>query len=484
MSFISDEFVVFFIIVLSSYFLLPFRFRWILLLVASYFFYAYWNVYYILLIVFSTIVDYIAAIRIESTPEEQQTTRRSFLLLSICVNLGTLFVFKYFNFFSQSANSVLVSLGPDTAAQTHNLLLPVGISFYTFQSMAYTIDVYRGNVAAERHLGRFATYIAFFPQLVAGPIERASNMLGQFKQQHTFNDERMVSGLRLILWGAFKKVVIADRLAAYVNTVYNNVEDYTGVHLMLATFFFAIQIYCDFSGYSDIAIGTARTMGFDLMQNFRQPYFSRSIREFWRRWHISLSTWFRDYVYIPLGGSRVSFSATLRNLMIVFVISGLWHGAAWTFVLWGTIHGFLIVGEIVWDRYVRGGQADTRTAPPWLATVFTFVLVCIGWIFFRANNIQDSFYIVTHLFNFSSGFQIAEPFGGIAPYGAAWLELGMAIATITVLFVADWAAQQPRPFWSLETKTRQLRWAAYYVASLLIIYSVSTTEADFIYFQF
>ncbi|MCA9886173.1 MAG: MBOAT family protein, partial [Anaerolineae bacterium] len=324
MNFISIAYIVFFIVVAFIYFRLPQQQRWILLLVASYFFYAYWEVTYLILIVFSTFVDYFVARLIGATPQDNQVRRRALITISLLINLGTLFVFKYFNFFADSLNDLLIQLGLNTNLATLEILLPVGISFYTFQSMSYTIDVYRGHIQPEKHFGVFATYIAFFPQLVAGPIERAGNMLPQFFEDHRFDYARIVSGLRLMLWGAFKKVVIADRIAEYVNTIYGRPEDYTGTVLILGTLLFAFQIYCDFSGYSDIAIGTARIFGFDLMTNFRQPYLSRSFREFWRRWHISLSTWFRDYVYIPLGGNRVPFSRNILNLLIVFVVSGLW----------------------------------------------------------------------------------------------------------------------------------------------------------------
>ena len=343
--------------------------------------------------------------------------------------------FKYFNFFNSALSDTASLFGLHYTASTLDVLLPVGISFYTFQSMAYTIDVYRGNIKPERNLLVFASYVAFFPQLVAGPIERASNLIPQFYQQFMVNYDRIISGLRQILWGAFKKVVIADRLSVYVNAVYNNITDHTGLTLIIATVFFAFQIYCDFSGYSDIAIGTARIMGFDLMDNFRQPYFSRSVREFWRRWHISLSTWFRDYVYIPLGGNRVRFSRNLSNLMIVFVVSGLWHGANWTFLIWGTLHGLYIVMEVVIGRYVHFKR---RVLTDGMATVLTFVFVTVAWIFFRANTVNDAFYVLAHLFDFSGGISDV-----IAPFAQglfdARIEFVGSLFVISLLMIIEWS---------------------------------------------
>lgn len=487
MSFISAEFVIFFIVVTLLYFLLPYGMRWILLLVTSYFFYAYWNAAYILLIVFSTMVDYVAARVIDATPVEQAAKRRAWLAASLITNLGTLFIFKYFNFFNDSIAAVLTSLNIPYTPSALDVLLPVGISFYTFQSMAYTIDVYRGWLKAEKNAGIFATFVAFFPQLVAGPIERAPNLLPQFRQRFNFDYDRVVAGLRQVLWGAFKKMVIADRLAIYVNTVYNDVGAYSGMTLILATFFFAFQIYCDFSGYSDIAIGTAKVLGFDLMQNFRQPYLARSVREFWRRWHISLSTWFRDYLYIPLGGNRVSFGRHLLNLFVVFVVSGLWHGAAWTFVIWGALHGAYIVLESLWQRW--GGRILPASAPPWLAALLsgalTFALVCFAWIFFRANSIEDALYIVRHLFLFSGGLDnLSQPFSeALLP---ARTELFIALGLIGLLWLVDLTDNQRDLFALWRASPAPVRWAAYYLLTFGIGFSMLylSNQQDFIYFQF
>jgi D-alanyl-lipoteichoic acid acyltransferase DltB (MBOAT superfamily) len=337
MLFTSLEFLIFFPIVVALYFGCPYRYRWLLLLAANYYFYAAWKLEYIFLLLASTLISYITAILM--VKPENQAKRTGLLVIGLIANLGILFAFKYFNFVNDSLRIAFNQFNLIYNVPMFQALLPVGISFYTFQSLGYTIDVYRGKLEPERHLGRFALFVSFFPQLLAGPIERASNMLPQFYEKFDFDEARVSSGLRLILWGLFKKIVIADRLGLYVNAVYNSPSDWEGWPVFLATYFFAFQIYCDFSGYSDIAIGAARVMGFNLMENFRRPYFAQSPSEFWRRWHISLSSWFRDYLYIPLGGSRVSVPRWYLNLMIVFLVSGLWHGAAWTFVIWGGLHG-------------------------------------------------------------------------------------------------------------------------------------------------
>lgn len=337
MLFNSLQFLIFFPIVILLYYLLPHSKRWIFLLLASYYFYMSWNPAYIVLILISTLVDYFAAIKMSE--QDNINKRKIYLFFSLFANLGLLFIFKYFNFFNDSVRLLFQSLGVNYGVPSLSLLLPVGISFYTFQTLSYTIDVYRGVTKPERHFGIFAVYVSFFPQLVAGPIERSERLLPQFRVPVIPNENNFSSGMKLMVWGFFKKVVVADNVAIIVNQVYNNVNEYQGLPLIIATFLFAIQIYCDFSGYSDIAIGSARVMGIHLMKNFNTPYFSKSITEFWKRWHISLSTWFRDYVYIPLGGNRVSKPRHYLNLFLTFLISGLWHGANWTFVIWGALHG-------------------------------------------------------------------------------------------------------------------------------------------------
>lgn len=476
MSFISPEYVIFFCTVIPFFFWLPHRYRWLLLLMTSYFFYGYGSIRYVPILMFTTLVDYTAAITIQRSKDER--ARRLGLMVSLSMNLGVLFFFKYFNFFNQSVASVF-----GFTPLTHHLILPIGISFYTFQSMAYVIDVYRRKLDAEADLGIFATFVVFFPQLVAGPINRATHLLPQFHIKKFFNDDRTVAGLQLILWGFFKKVVIADRVAIYVNAVYNHVDNYSGLPLILATFFFAFQIYCDFSGYSDIAIGTAKILGFDLMQNFRQPYLSQSIREFWSRWHISLSTWFRDYLYIPLGGNRVSLWRNLLNLFIVFVVSGLWHGAAWTFVIWGMLHGL----GVVLVTLLRQIKIDLVPGTSWgmvlLRVLITFIFVDFAWIFFRANSFADAQYVVSHLFVFN-GSDIFAPFAG-ALLGNQ-VEFYISFALIAFLLFID-VINARIPLENIFARLALIpRWGAYWLLGAIVIFSglYGSGAATFIYFQF
>jgi len=380
MLFNSLEFLVFFPLVIMLYYALPFGYRWLLLLVASYVFYMWWKAEYALLLLLSTGIDYFAAIALDKT--ENRTKRKWLLALSLCSNLGILFFFKYFNFVNTNLGSVSELFGLAYQPSPLDVLLPVGISFYTFQTMSYTIDVYKRNMKAEKHFGYFALYVTYFPQLVAGPIERAERLLPQLHVHHPLSAENISRGLKLIFWGMFKKVAVADNLAPYVNEVFNHPQQYEGLSFMLATVFFSFQIYYDFSGYSDIAIGSARIMGVHLMTNFNHPYFAKSIAEFWRRWHISLSTWFRDYVYIPLGGNRNNH---YRNILITFLLSGLWHGANWTFIVWGGLHGlYMVVAEKTksFQHKLIGGKAAH--------VVITYLLVLFAWIFFRANSIGDA----------------------------------------------------------------------------------------------
>jgi D-alanyl-lipoteichoic acid acyltransferase DltB (MBOAT superfamily) len=461
--------------------LLPHRYRWLLLLAASYFFYMSWRPEYIVLIVASTLIDYFAGLKIASA--SRPALRRRLLALSIVTNLGLLFSFKYFNFFNESFRTLFQQAGLTYAIPALDVLLPVGISFYTFQTMSYTIDIYRGKTQPERHLGIFALYVSFFPQLVAGPIERSQNLLPQFYQAQRVDYERVVSGLQRMVWGFFKKVVIADRLALLVDTVYGDPSQFSGMPLIIATYAFAFQIYCDFSGYSDIAIGAARIMGFDLMENFRQPYYAKSIPEFWRRWHISLSTWFRDYVYIPLGGNRVSLPAWVLIIMIVFVVSGLWHGANWTFMIWGGLHGLFMIGAILGKR-VGQRLAWPVTVPASLSSglkvLVTFNLVTFAWIFFRANSLTDAFYIVSHLF---VGLELRVSLYGTMAGGA--YEFAIAVVAILLMEGVHWLQLSQgsmrqfvrrQPIW--------LRWPAYYALVLAIIMFGTFDLTEFIYFQF
>lgn len=481
MLFNSLAFLVFFPLVTAVYFSLPHRWRWMWLLGASYWFYGSWRAEYLVLIWASTLVDYTAGRLLGVV--NSGTRRRLILGVSLTVNLGILFTFKYLDFVATTIASALGMVGFHYDAPETKWLLPVGISFYTFQTMAYTIDVYRRRMTPESHLGRFALYVAFFPQLVAGPIERSQSLLPQLQTKRVWNGHRVESGLRLMGWGFFKKLVIADRLALLVDTVYADPSAYGGVPLTLATYAFAWQIYCDFSGYSDIAIGAARVLGINLMVNFDRPYAARSIGEFWQRWHISLSTWFRDYLYIPLGGNRVSHRRWQANLLITFIVSGLWHGASWNFVIWGGMHGmFLLFGN--WMTSHHGRLREILPLPKLsrlihlLQVIFTFHLTLLAWIFFRANSLVDAWYILTHLgqdWSLSLGYGI----------GVGVWATGVAILAILVMecvqFIHSRSGGIGRlldtlPFWQ--------RWMLYYGVLYAILMFGRFNHTEFIYFQF
>lgn len=399
MLFNSFSFVIFFPLVCAVYFILPYKYRWIFLLISSYYFYMNWQPVYAVLIFLSTLTTYYAGIKMDATQDGKK--RKVYLIVNLFINVGILFLFKYYNFINTSVFDVLDYFGIRWSVPNFDMLLPVGISFYTFQAVGYSIDVYKGTLKAEKHFGIYALFVSFFPQLVAGPIERATNLLPQFREKFSFNSDRAISGLKQMLWGYFMKLVIADRVATYVNAAYNHVDNHTGTTLLLATVLFAIQIYCDFAGYSNIAIGAARVMGFTLMENFRRPYFSTSISDFWKRWHISLSTWFRDYVYIPLGGNRVKQSRHLFNLFFTFLLSGLWHGANWTFVLWGATHGLYLIGGVLKKRFFPSFLSG-NPVKKWFDILVTFILVVFAWIFFRANTISDAFQVI-HKIIFEQG---------------------------------------------------------------------------------
>ena len=378
----------------------------LLILVSSYLFYGWWDYRFLSLIFLSTIVDYLIGLNIPKQDSEKK--QKLFLWCSVLFNLSVLGFFKYYNFFVDSWINLFSSVGYEIkSVWTLNIILPVGISFYTFQTMSYTIDVYRKKLKPTKDFISFASFVSFFPQLVAGPIERATNLLPQILQKREFKYEQGVQGLRLILWGMFKKVVIADSLAPMVDDIFSNYQDFGGGTLWLGAIYFAFQIYCDFSGYSDIAIGTSKLFGFELMSNFKFPYFSRNIGEFWRRWHISLSTWFRDYLYIPLGGSQEGKWKSIRNILIIFLVSGFWHGANWTFIFWGLFHSILFLPSFVLNtnrKYTTSiiGEKTFLPSPKEFVQVgITFTLVTIGWVFFRSESIVDSFaYLKKMVFQF------------------------------------------------------------------------------------
>lgn len=476
MLFNSIHFLFFFLIVTSLYFSLPHKFRWFLLLLASCYFYMAFIPVYILILGGTIIIDYFAGIWLEKTNGKR---KKYFLIASVIANVGVLAVFKYYNFLNENLSVFLSSFGYKNSIPDLSIALPIGLSFHTFQAMSYTIEVYRGNQKAERNFGIYALYVMFYPQLVAGPIERPQNMLHQFYEKHKFVFERVVEGLKLILWGFFMKLVVADRLAIYVNAVYNNPTQHSGLTLAVATVFFAFQIYCDFAGYSNIAIGCAKVMGFKLMTNFNRPYFSASISEFWKRWHISLSTWFKDYLYISLGGNKVSIPRWYFNLFFVFAISGLWHGANWTFIIWGAVNGFYLVFAIVSEKWRNkfGRLIGLNRMPGTnkaLQIIITFLLVCFSWIFFRANSVQDAFLIVNKIFSFSGDI-----------YYPNFQQLFYSISAIAILLLIEFRQnyyfKTPLPFKSGYWISEQLA----YSALLIITLAIGVFDGgQFIYFQF
>ena len=495
MFFNSLHFVAFFALVATAYFLLPHRRRWLLLLGASYYFYMCWKVEYIVLILASTTIAWGTGLAMGATTD--RVARLRYLWLSILANLGLLFTFKYFNFFNDSLRAVFEGLGVGYGVGALDVLLPVGISFYTFQTLSYSVAVYKGTHPPERHAGIFALYVAFFPQLVAGPIERSENLLPQFFRRVDFDYRRIADGLKIMAWGMFKKVVIADRVAAVVNTVYDQPEGFLGPQLMLATFFFAIQIYCDFSGYSDIAIGAARVLGFDLMRNFDRPYHAASIGEFWKRWHISLSTWFRDYVYIPMGGNRTVKWRWYYNLMITFVVSGLWHGANWTFVAWGALNGLYLVLEIMLAKPRKAllnaiGLGEDHWGYKLPAVAFTFALTCLAWVFFRADSVPDALYVIAHMPDGTVDFlrsALTLDFAGLKlvlkGLGASRYDLLIAIGAIAFMEAVHLYQRPGNTMARIAALPAPVRWAGYYavVAGILFLGAFNASQ-QFIYFQF
>lgn len=462
MLFNSLLFVVFFLAVTSLYYILPSKIRWLWLLAASCYFYMYFKPEYILIIFFTIVVDYIAGLLIEKTSGAK---RKLLLLVSIVVNVGVLAFYKYFNFFAGNVN-LLLGHAHVRPIPLIDFILPIGLSFHTFQAMSYTIEVYRGNQKAEKHLGIYALYVMFYPQMVAGPIERPQHILPQLHSKIRFSSKNLSLGIFLIIVGLFKKIVIADRLGLYVDPVFSNPHARSSLDLLLATYFFAFQIYCDFSGYSDIAVGAALTLGIELMRNFNMPYISQNISEFWHRWHISLSTWFRDYLYIPLGGSHVSFPRTCRNLLIVFLISGLWHGANWKYLIWGLVHGCLIILYLIFkkNKLLSGRYRFIN----WLVT---FNLVCLAWVFFRAETVADAGYILGRICAFSS---LSYTAGALMSSH----EVVFCMAIVGALVAGERYLRDFKDFSAIKR-------ASLAATLLLICYFFGIfNEAQFIYFQF
>lgn len=484
MLFNSNAFYVFLPIVFTVYWLIPAKYRWGVLFISSYYFYMSWNVKYVILILTTTLVSFGTALLMERT--ESKGKKKLCMVTALLISFGILFFFKYFNFLSKSITDLLQRIAIPVHEITLDLMLPVGISFYTFQTLSYVIDVYKGEVKACRHLGKYATFIAFFPQLVAGPIERTRNLLPQIEGEHTFHTDKGIHGAKMIAWGFFKKIAIADTIAIYVDTVYNSAKNFTGFPLLLATILFTFQIYCDFSGYSDIAVGTAELLDIDLMTNFKSPYFSASIREFWNRWHISLSTWFRDYVYIPLGGNRRGVWRTRWNLLVTFLVSGLWHGANWTYVLWGGIHGLGQILEREWNRIFPPKEGKKS----WLRIGLTFLFVCLTWIFFRANTIADAGYVLTHLLDgitnpvtyLLDGYHAFQMAGMVQASGMRTLVAGFLC--ILILLLHDYLDQTKSVWERIGSLKKPLRYAIYFILLFIILYSRQLGEYEFVYFQF
>lgn len=484
MTFNSFEFLIFYPVFLLLYFLLPKKLKMPAMLIMSYWFYAAWNFRLLALILFTTAVSYFCAIIIEKT--EKKSLKKLCITATLIVCLGTLFFFKYYNFLADSVAGIAGAVSGKTYDFSLNLILPVGISFYTFQTLSYAIDVYRGDIKAERNFFWYALFVSFFPQLVAGPIERPDNLMPQLKEFHKLNAENAFLGMQKMAVGFFKKIVVADIIATYVNTVYNDVSAATAPGIIIATVLFAVQIYCDFSGYTDIAIGCSRVIGIKLMQNFDRPYSARSIKEFWDRWHISLSTWFRDYLYIPLGGNRCSRPRYYMNLFIVFLVSGLWHGANWTFVLWGALHGFFRVfgtatkksRMALYDK--MGINRDSKIFAA-AQRFCTFFLVCFSWIFFRANSIGDIGTIFGKLFS-SSAWSFADTVSGMGLTAAGAVCVILAIASLIMLDRLMSIPQAECDSSAMKKSTVMcMTWVV--IAAWVLILSAGGAST-FIYFQF
>lgn len=502
MLFNSIEFLLFFPTVVLLYFIIPGKVRMYWLLVVSYVFYMGWNAEYALLLLFSTLVTWISGLLIGHSRAKVKKAQESgvpckdlsklWVVLCLVINLGILFFFKYFDFTVANLNSLLALIGREPLRPSFSVLLPVGISFYIFQALSYTIDVLRGDVRVEKNFFKYAVFVSFFPQLVAGPIERSSHLLEQFDTPHTFSMKNLRDGLLMMLWGFFQKLVVADRAAILVNEVFNACEYYSGFTVILACMLFAVQIYGDFAGYSCIAIGAGQVLGFDLMRNFTQPYFATSVADFWRRWHISLSTWFRDYLYIPLGGNRKGTVRKYLNQMIVMLVSGLWHGAAWTYVIWGGLNGLMeVIGGATKSFRSRLRQklgVDESSFSTRLGkTIVTFLLIDLTWIFFRANSLQDAFHILGSIFTGLDPNVFID--GSLMRLGldqAEWFALGWGLIGLLIVGVMNERGMDIRE--SLSRQQTWFRWMVYLVLffSVLLfgVYGPGFEASAFIYFQF
>ncbi len=495
LSFTSMEFMIFFPIVSILYYLIPHKRRWIWLLIASYYFYMSWNPKYAILMGTSTIITYLSGLLIEKADkisDKKQAVRlkKWWVFLSFFSNLAILFLFKYYNFFGNVFTRIFSYFHVTIHVPSLDLLLPVGISFYTFQALSYTVDVYRKDIKAEKNLGKYALFVSFFPQLVAGPIEKSKDLLYQFDEEHFFDYNKVKNGLLLMLWGLFQKMVVSDRLAKVVDTVYNAPNKYKGFAIVIATILFAFQIYCDFSAYSDIARGAAEVMGFRLSKNFDAPYLSKSTKEFWRRWHITLGAWFKDYLYIPLGGNRCSKPRYYFNTMVVFIVSGLWHGAAANFVIWGTLHGiYRVTGEMlkpVKKSVIKKLKININTFSHKLFQVLiTFILVDFAWIFFRANSFTDATTLIKNMFYFNPWIFTD---GTIYKLGLSHKEFFIAMLGLFIVMLKDILGRRINFRIAFSKQSIVFRWFVYFSAIVFImifgIYGHGYEAKQFIYFQF
>lgn len=479
MLFNSFHFIFFFPIVVLLFFFIRHQYRWILLLLASYYFYMSWKPVYAILLLSSTLIDFYCGIQMSKVSEKEK--RKKYLWLSLITNFGVLFFFKYFNFLNEVITDSFSLMGTSIYLPTLEVLLPVGISFYTFQAVSYSIDVYRGVMKAETNLGHFSLYISFFPQLVAGPIERPSHLLPQFKTKKKFNYSLASSGLRLMAWGFFKKLVVADNIAVIVNSIYAQHETVSGGWVLIGAFLFTIQIYCDFSGYTDIAIGTARILGFDFMKNFNRPFFSKSINEFWGRWHISLSTWFRDYLYIPLGGNRTVKWRWYYNIFITFFISGLWHGANWTYIVWGAMHGVTIIIERIFRI-----EASKIYVYRFIQFLITFSIVILTFHVFRSTTIKNAFTGFYRIFSDLLSFQFST-FINTQSIQLNSLKIDWLIIALgsSILFSVEYLQRKHKVSTLLYKLTGWQRWTIYclFVTMILLLGKFNSNQ-EFIYFQF
>lgn len=496
MLFNSYDFFIFFPIVLLIYYIVPLRFRYIWLLVTSYYFYMCWNAKYALLLLFSTGITYLSGIILSKIKIENEKKKTKYMkwcvAFSFAINLGVLAWYKYFDFVFLNVQKAFSVIGITLTEPGFDVVLPVGISFFIFQALSYTMDVYRGDIYAEKNFLKYALFVSFFPQLVAGPIERSKNLLKQINVPHKFDYEKCREGFLLMVWGFFMKLVIADRVSILVNTVYGNVNEYQGLYFVVATVLFAFQIYCDFGGYSTIAMGAAKIMGFDLMENFDCPYFAKSVAEFWRRWHISLSSWFKDYLYIPLGGNKKGRLRKYFNLMVVFLTSGLWHGAKWSFVVWGGLNGaFQIIGDVlkpVRNTLNKVFKLDRQALSHKLfKVIFTFSLINFTWIFFRADRFLDGLKIVKSILNVHNWWILFDD--SLFSLGLDWKNFMVMIFAIIILLVADYFKYRGVKIRTIILKQELwFRWTFYIAAIVFIlvfgIWGSGYDASTFIYFQF